>query len=477
MSRIDAVAVPRNPALARLVVGSVRGLPDPDRGSDRLARGRLGDASSTRRAYPRRGEPIVPHLLKPLVIERRPVSHGDQDTEMLARLDLGPEAWTRLPAETCRRLSMLVVDRVQTRVRALPGLTRNHPMPHPRIALTLPIEDRTANTIRREMPNAGTGPWTVERYLGLRRFGGRALVDLLAAMEARAGAGVELPETAPVSGVAGDVPSERALDRVLSAIARRLPISEAQASAELVADGLVGEHVDLGSLARTAVQLGRNAPFHIIDVGGSRMLLRLSDVTAARATYRIAARAVQGWGTAPIRAVVAQLRAVVQSSVATSFVERVLLGVSSFRWLDRKEGWFWFDRQRNPLVDSLKKIFSVATRLPLTRLWSALFRTRSGPPPSVEAVKQICSALPGTRVADDVVTIDRPFARAAYLSDTESRIARLLETVPKGMSDAQIRGTMRAAGLPWTPVWRLLRQSPLVERSQDGLYQLVGTVA
>src|SRR4029077_19419515 len=128
------------------------------------------------------------------------------------------------------------------------------------------------------------------RYLEMRRFGGRALVDLLAAMESRAG-GVELSETVNVSGAAGDFPSERAFDRLLAAIVHRLPISEAQAKAELVREGLVGEHVDLGGLARTAVQLGRNAPFHIIDVGGSRMMLRLSDVTAARAAYRIAARA------------------------------------------------------------------------------------------------------------------------------------------------------------------------------------------
>ena len=140
--------------------------------------------------YPRHGEPIVPRLLRPLVIERRPSSHSDGDNELLSRFDLGPEAWSLLPAETCRRLSMLVVDRVQTRVEALPEQALKMPLPDPDEALKLPIEGRTANTLRRECRRGAAGPWTVERYLGLRRFGGRALVDLLAAMEA---AGVAAP--------------------------------------------------------------------------------------------------------------------------------------------------------------------------------------------------------------------------------------------------------------------------------------------
>ena len=303
--------------------------------------------------YPRPGEPIVPRLLRPLVMERRPVTRPDLDTEMLSHFDLGSEAWNRLPPEVLRRLSMLVVDRVQTRVHMLPELARNCPLPDPRTALTLPIERRTANTIRRglRMPPS-SGPWTVERYLGLRRFGGRALVDLLAAVEAHVAApSPAIVDATPTSGPspAGDFPTERALDQALTLITRSLPISEAQAKVELVRAGLVARPIDLGQLARLAVELGRNAPFHIIDVGGSRMIVRLSDVTAARASYRIAVRAVQGWGTAPIRAVVARLRVVVQTVVEASFVERLLVGIAGFRWLDRQDGWFWFTQGRNPL--------------------------------------------------------------------------------------------------------------------------------
>src|SRR5262245_6479523 len=173
--------------------------------------------------YPRDGEPIVPRLLRPLVLERHPGSlTADPDSELIARDDLGADAWSRLPPEVCRRVSLLVVDRVQTRLRALPEMIRETLLPSPEAAFALPLERRTINTLRRAGGWRGDGgPWTVGRYIAIRRFGGRALVDLLAAFEARAG--VSLP-TVTNSGLADD----RALHRVLLGISRRLPIAETQ---------------------------------------------------------------------------------------------------------------------------------------------------------------------------------------------------------------------------------------------------------
>jgi hypothetical protein len=428
--------------------------------------------------YPRVGEAIVPRLLRPLVIELRPAALRDQDNDRLSRLDLGPHAWQRMPADECQRLAMVVVDRIQTRVHALPAITRNHLLPDPRTALGLPIERRTANTIRRGMHGTDAGgPWTVGRYLALPRFGGRALVDLLAAVEGQREIVAKLEAMRPeVFSASGDFASEQALDAALSLIAQRLPISEAQAIADLMREGLVDGPVDLAVLSRTAVRLGRNAPFHIIDVGGTRMVVRLADVSAARASYRIAIRAVQGWGTATIRAVASQLRVAMQAVVSAPFIEQLLAGTAGFRWLDREHGWFWFAQGRNPIVEDLKKIFSVATRMPFPRLWAALFRTRLGPAASPEAIQQICAVVPGTRVADDVVTIDRPFDRRAQLTEAENRVTRLLERAPpEGMSESQIRRLVRAVGLPWTTVWRLLRSSPVVERAPNDLYRLLGS--
>ena len=58
--------------------------------------------------YPRPGEPIVPRLLRPLVLERHPSGAAiDSDNDLIARDDLGADAWKRLPPETCRRVRRL----------------------------------------------------------------------------------------------------------------------------------------------------------------------------------------------------------------------------------------------------------------------------------------------------------------------------------------------------------------------------------
>ncbi len=266
--------------------------------------------------YPRPGEPIVPRLLRPLVLERYPGSFAtDPDSTLLARDELGGDAWQRLPAETCRRVSLLVVDRVQTRLRALPEPIRDTLLPSPDAALALPLELRTMNTLRRARASrADDGPWTVGRYLALRRFGARALIDLLAAFEARVG--VSLP-TLTNAGLASD----RALQRVLLSISRRLPIAERQLDVDGLRDGRGSGPLDVTHLLKSAAQLGHDLSFRVIDLGGTRVVVRLRDLTAARAAYRIAVRTVRTVGAATLEGIAGQTRATSRSAIDGAFVD------------------------------------------------------------------------------------------------------------------------------------------------------------
>lgn len=413
--------------------------------------------------YPRPGEPIVPRVLRPLVLERhRDTRAVDPASDLIDRDDLGADAWRRLPPEICRRVSLLVVDRVRTRLRALPQAIRDTLLPAPEAVLALPIERRTINTLRRaDSPRSNGEPWTIGRYLEMRRFGGRALVDLLAAFEARVG-GMELPGLAHV-GLADD----RALKRVLLTIARRLPIAEHLLNIE--------ESMDVVSLLKSAVQLGHRFSFRVIDLGRTRIVVHLCDLTAARAAYRIAVRTVQMLGAATVDGIAGQVRATTRSAVDASFVEGVLSGLPAFRWLDRETGWFWFVQRSNPLVGSLRKVLSVATRMPLVRLASVLFRMRAGPRPSATVVKGLCRAVPEIRIVDGMVMVDKAFDRRAHLNEEETRVVRFLETTRSGLSESQLRCLIRDIGLAWTPIWRLLRSSPLFEQSPEGRFRLVGS--
>ena len=52
---------------------------------------------------------------------------------------------------------------------------------------------------------------------------------------------------------------------------------------------------------------------------------------------------------------------------------------------------------------------------------------------------------------------------------------RGVENREASQRDAQLRWLVRDVGLPWTPIWRLLRSSPLFEQSPEGLFRLVGS--
>ena len=170
-----------------------------------------------------------------------------------------------------------------------------------------------------------------------------------------------------------------------------------------------------------------------------------------------------------------QIRTTVDPTVDATFVERLLSGLPAFRWLDRRGGWFWFVQRSNPLIADLRKVLSVVTRVPVTRLASALFRTRAGPRPSPAAVQGLCTAVPEARVRNGVVMIDRPLDRRAHLNEGETRIVKVLESARGSLSDGQLRWRIREIGLAWTPVWRLLRSSPLFEQTSAGQFRLLGT--
>jgi hypothetical protein len=89
-------------------------------------------------------------------------------------------------------------------------------------------------------------------------------------------------------------------------------------------------------------------------------------------------------------------------------------------------------------------------------------------------VQGLCGAVPEVKIKDGMVIVERPLDRRAYLNEEENRVVRFLESAGGGLSDAQLRWLVRQIGLAWTPVWRLLRSSPLFEQSPEGLFRLVG---
>ena len=161
------------------------------------------------------------------------------------------------------------------------------------------------------------------------------------------------------------------------------------------------------------------------------------------------------------------------SESTESFVEQVLGDLPAFRWIDRSNGWFWFVGRPNPLLDDLRRILSVTSRLSVPRLWNALFHVRRDESPAPETLGRICAEIPGARIASGELIFDGRFERSDYLSATESRLVKVLETAGGSSSLAHLRRAIHAMGLSWTPVSRTLHTSPLFTTSGEGLVRLL----
>ena len=356
---------------------------------------------------------------------------------------------------------MAVVDRVQTRLQGLPAHILDASLPDPATALTFRVERRTANTLRRAIKDGAEGPWTLKRYLKVPRFGGRAVVDLLAAAEANGG-GVN----------AREIVAERIYDRALTIVARQLPISEKRVNEDLLACG-APTPFDLRELVRSTVGRGQVALFHVLEIGGARIALRLSQLSAARAAYQVAVRSIQSWGATTIPSVAALVEPAPGSESTDAFVEQVLVDLPAFRWIDRSNRWFWFVGRPNPLLDDLRRILSVTSRLPVARLWSALFHVRPGGAPAPETLGRICCEIPGARIAAGELIFDGRFDRSVYLTETENRLVTTLEAAGGTLPLAELRRAIQAMGLSWTPASHSVRKSPLFTTTADGIVRLL----
>ena len=404
----------------------------------------------------------MPRLLREVILGRQPTTASPgAEGDLFDRRNLGPDAWKNLPAEKCFQLGMAVVDRVQTRLDGLPPHVLDAPLPDPATALTFRLERRTANTLRRALSDGAEGPWTLKRYLNVPRFGGRAVVDLLAAAEAHGG-GVS----------AREIVAERIADRALTIIARQLPISEKRVNEDLIACGAPASF-DLRDLVRSTVGRGQIALFHVLEMGGARIALRLSQLSAARAAYRIAVRSSQSWGATTIQSVADLIDEGPGSEGTVSFVEQVLVDLPAFRWIDRSNGWFWLLGHPNPLLDDLRRILSVTSRLPVPRLWNALFHIRRGGAPAPETLGRICAEIPGARIAAGELVFDGRLDRAEHLSDMEQRLVTILEAAAGSLPLRDLRRKVHAMGLSWTPASHALRTSPLFTTSDENLVRFL----
>lgn len=146
------------------------------------------DAPRVSGHYPRPGFRLAPESLREILSEPVPEDLVSGTTFEGKRLfELSEEVWDCLSGESIRRLSELIVSRVN--MSGYNRLIQERPIPKPPKGVRLEdlrLENRTYNCLRREgfahNPDE-LGQRTVGRLLSIKAFGAKCLVDLLTCLE------------------------------------------------------------------------------------------------------------------------------------------------------------------------------------------------------------------------------------------------------------------------------------------------------
>jgi hypothetical protein len=345
------------------------------------------------------------------------------------------------------------------------------------------VQPRTQNILRRYLADspATDGIWTFERLMLIPGFGKRALDDVMAALAQRGNGAPpsrrrhrllenEVSEILATRQRRTEWPPTPLLDRALEVIAARLPASEAELSKRIVSAGLARAPVDLARIERAARFRDTPPPFAVLRRDGFVIAVPMTKLTTAATIHGLAVRSVVNWGMAQVARI-----AFLANAEDAGFVTAVLSAKDSFRWLDERLGWFWFESDRSPLVRSITKVLQVAAAVDLDDLTAALFR-RWAPEnvPSRKALQNLCAQVPLFRVRRSTVALSNP--SDAALAPSDQAVVTLFRDFGPLIEGHRLPEIAGSLGMPLAQLGRHLRGSPFVLEPAPGVFRLVGAV-
>jgi hypothetical protein len=264
-------------------------------------------------------------------------------------------------------------------------------------------------------------------------------------------------------------PPTTLLDRTLELIASQLPASEADLSKRVVSAGLARAPVDLARIERAARFRDTPPPFAVLRRDGFVIAVPGGKLALAATIHGLAVRAVVNWGMAQVGRI-----AFLSNADDSAFVTAVLSAKDSFRWLDDRLGWFWFESERSPLVRAIAKVLQVAPAVDLDDLTAALFR-RWAPEnvPSRRALQALCAQVPLFRVRRNTVSLANP--GDASLTPSDRSVVTLFQDFGPLIEGHRLPEIAAAVNLPTAQLGRHLRASPFVLEPSPGVFRLVGS--
>ncbi len=321
-------------------------------------------------------------------------------------------------------------------------------------------------------------------YYGLDGLGGRSL-RVVGSEYGLTYERVRQIATAVVGQAGSGRPYAPALDRAIEVVADSVPATASEIEAKLLSQRLTAGSFRLEGVLKAAELFGRNAPYSITEVKGSRLVHRRNIVRGSEngpfdSIMRIAWSAASRWGVANLSRVVAQVRKAESRRCDRDLVESILTCRRGFRWLDQAAGWFWFsDVPRNPALNRVMKILSVANPVRASEMRAGIARDHRmrGISTPLHVLVELCRQLPGLRVYDDKVRAKSGVDPEQVLDEAEMKMASALSENGRVMARSKLESLCVEMGVKRSTFYHHLLYSPILANYAAGVYGLIGSEA
>jgi hypothetical protein len=231
---------------------------------------------------------------------------------------------------------------------------------------------------------------------------------------------------------------------------------------------------DIATLNAVSRLLDEEALFDIVSVGNVDLVTEKGKIDWLKRVPSISRAVVSAHGCCHVEHILDDLGV---ETVSTADVTALLSLLPEVKWLDVDREWFTIsDAPRNRLSNVVKKIMSVAPKISIAELRSAIKRVHrlDGFAPPSEILKAFCSNLPFCRVENDYVITSAPLAVAETLGDIERCYYDILRENESVMRLNALREKSLERGMNINSFYQYLTYSPIIYRVAPEIYALRG---
>jgi hypothetical protein len=262
-----------------------------------------------------------------------------------------------------------------------------------------------------------------------------------------------------------------------SQILECLPSTPGAISRSLQKQGVTRTEFDVSGIVAAARLLEENDILDIASIDEEGLIVRSNEADYFKLVPRMARAIVSAFGCGHIEHILSDLETEPGRTIEAHQVTNILNRNPDIRWLNQEHEWFTIvETKRNRLSNIVRKVLSVAPKISLSELRSAIKRVHrlDGFAPPSEILKSFCVSLPFCDVAGEDVIASQSISLSETLGEIERSFYDVLRQHGPAMNLSALREECLQRGMNANSFYQYITYSPIICRLVREIYALVG---